>query len=121
MTGVIPATLVGAENGWATIDTPGGRTRVSMDGELSSADGLSFAIRPERMGISVPDEVPSGRESMEGRVTDVRFAGNRMLVHAMVGGDRPIVVEAGRADPRSEVGTRILLTWKPEDAILLVD
>ena len=117
----LPATLVGAENGWATIDTPGGRTRVSMDGELSSADGLSFAIRPERMGISVPDEVPSGRESMEGLVTDVRFAGNRMLVHAMVGGDRPIVVEAGRADPRSEVGTRILLTWKPEDAILLVD
>ena len=58
---------------------------------------------------------------MVGRVTDVRFAGNRMLIHAVVGGDRPVVVETGRADPHSEVGTRILLTWKPEDAILLAD
>ena len=117
----LPATLVGAENGWATIDTPGGRTKVASGGTLSSEHGLSFAIRPERMGISMPGDVPTGRESMEGRVTDVRFAGNRMLIHAVVGGDRPVVVESGRADPRSEVGARILLTWKPEDAILLAE
>ena len=117
----LPATLVGAENGWATIDTPGGRTKVASDGTLASERGLSFAIRPERMGVGMPGDVPAGRESMEGRVTDVRFAGNRMLIHAVVGGDRPVVVEAGRADPCSEVGARILLTWKPEDAILLVE
>ena len=117
----LPAKLVGAQGGWATIDTPGGRTRVASDGALSAEDELSFAIRPERMGIGMPGEAPTGTESMEGQVTDVRFAGNRMLIHAVVGGDRPIVVEAGRADPRSEVGTRILLTWKPEDAILLVE
>jgi len=117
----LPAKLVGAENGWATIDTPGGRTKVASDGTLASEHGLSFAIRPERMGVSMPGDVPAGRESMEGRVTDVRFAGNRMLIHAVVGGDRPVVVEAGRADPCSEVGARILLTWKPEDAILLVE
>ena len=117
----LPATLVGAEDGWATIDTPGGRTKVASDGTLASKHGLSFAIRPERMGVSMPGDVPAGRESMEGRVTDVRFAGNRMLIHAVVGGDRPVVVEAGRADPCSEVGARILLTWKPEDAILLVE
>ena len=117
----LPARIVEADGGWAMIDTPGGRTRVASDGKLSSEDELSFAIRPERMGISMPGEIPTGRESMEGHVTDVRFAGNRMLIHAVVGGDRPIVVEAGRADPPSEVGTRILLTWNPEDAILLAE
>jgi len=117
----LPARTVGSENGWTIIDTPGGRTRVSNDERVPSGDNVSFAIRPERLGIIMPGEIPAGKESMEGRVTEVRFAGNRMMIHAMVGGDSQIVVEAGRADPPTEAGERILVTWNAEDGIVLAD
>ena len=117
----LPAEIVGSENGWTLVDTPGGRTRVTSDGPVSTGDKVSFAVRPERLRISMPGETPAGKESMEGRVTEVRFAGSRMMIHATVGGDSEIIIEAGRADPPTETGERILVTWSPQDAIVLAE
>lgn len=117
----LPGEIVGSENGWTIVELPSGRTRVTHDPKVSRGDKVSFAIRPERLSISGHDGVRSGKESMQARVTDVRFAGNRMMVHAMVGDAAQIVIESSRSDATPEIGEGILLAWKPEDAIILCE
>ena len=79
---------------------------------------VSLAVRPERVGLSPPDDAGLGDLAhLTGRVVDIAYSGRDLAVHVEVDGlVRPMVARLSVTDPmatRLDRGTQIRCHWHP--------
>jgi putative spermidine/putrescine transport system ATP-binding protein len=94
----------------------------ALAGRLTGREA-PFAIRPELIEI-LPVEAPVGADLLacEGTLEDVLYHGASSRCHVRVAGDTVLAVaraESAGTEPLPQPGTRVRLTWRPEDAVPL--
>jgi spermidine/putrescine transport system ATP-binding protein/putrescine transport system ATP-binding protein len=79
---------------------------------------VSVAVRPERIGLSPPDDAGLGDLAhLTGRVVEISYTGRDLAVHVAIDGlSRPMVARLSVTDPlatRLDQGTEIRCHWHP--------
>ncbi len=120
-TNLISGKVLGREGDWIVVEILGSTLRLPNI-DSAPADGTAtVAIRPERLKIARPGNKEEGMEAIEGSIVGKRFAGNLTMVYVAVGKDLRLVVEDHSSEAQGEIGDSVLVQWKGEDAILLMD
>jgi putative spermidine/putrescine transport system ATP-binding protein len=93
---------------------------------LLERDGDRFTIRPEKIQLVDPASAPNGLRTERGRVADVAYVGmlTRYTVDLDAGGELQVVrqnTESTSADVASERGREVVVGWKPEHTVAVLD
>lgn len=84
---------------------------------VREGEELTLAVRREN--ISIWDQSHS-EQFLEGRITEKSFAGGMMRIAVELGADGPeVIVTRHGINFHYDVGERVYLEWKPEDAVLV--
>jgi spermidine/putrescine transport system ATP-binding protein len=92
------------------------RVVVPVDGGRRVGEQVRGAVRPERVQLG---PVPDGGSRLEGTVAEIVFLGMYTQLHVDTRAGR--IVCHRLADEPLEVGSRVTLSWEPEQASLLGD
>ena len=93
---------------------------------LLERDGARFTIRPEKIQLVDPVAAPNGLRTERGRVADVAYVGmlTRYTVDLDAGGELQVVrqnTESTSADVSSERGREVVVGWRPEHTVAVLD
>lgn len=83
---------------------------------------LATMFRPEKLSILTSGEEPGrGENTLSGSVKEIFFFGRSTRIHLITdGGFRLIATVASlQSDARPEIGSRLRVSWKPEDSVIL--
>jgi putative spermidine/putrescine transport system ATP-binding protein len=101
------------------VDVGGRRYRAAASSD-AAAGSIGYAVRPEKVSL-LPPEAPASPNQIVGAVRDIAYLGDMTHYHVDVGLERPflahVVNRSGSFSPA--VGTRVVLQWRPEDAVVL--
>ena len=111
--------VVGEEGEWIVVEAAGVRVRASNQDSVRPDNEVSIGIRPELFKAVTNDDVPPGRNTLEGRIAGRTFAGNLLHVYVDIEGGTRVVLEARPQDRLGEDGSTIRLGWRPDDTIVL--
>jgi spermidine/putrescine transport system ATP-binding protein len=97
------------------------RIVVPVGGDHRPGETLRVAVRPERVQIEAAgNPVLDGRSRVDGTITDVVFLGMYTQFHVETGVGRLVCHRlADESLAANEAGTRVSLSWEPEQASLL--
>ncbi len=100
----------------AVLDTDWGSMCCRRDSHaLAVGEELTIAVRREN--ISIWDQ-PHSEQFLEGRITEKSFAGGMMRIAVELGTGGPeVIVTRHGINFHYDVGERVYLEWKPEDAV----
>lgn len=105
--------LPGTVRGMGEVELDDGTT-VRIDGELPDGDRALLAVRPERMQLRRPGDVPSGVQAVDGEVIQRVYAGTSVSYEVRWGGGEVQVREStARNAERFAIGDRVAVTWEP--------
>lgn len=102
--------------------TVSGQTYAVRDQGIAAGSDVTLLIRPEQLQPLKSDEAcPAGQNLVEGTVDDTSFIGGMTRVHVTTHNGEPLITKAisERVASRSQPGTPLRLTWRPENAFLL--
>ena len=115
---LVPCRVVSAADG--VLDWEGRRLRAACDGVADGA-AVTLAVRPEKLHVLADTVAANGGNRLDGVVDVVTFLGAIVRLQVSVQG-RPFWVDVPHAQaaalPRK---TRVALTWRPEDGVVLGD
>ena len=117
---VIPAQVVGMENGLARVDTPAGAFMARLGPGIGVGHAGKLYIRPENARIASGDNGPN---RIPVRIDEIAFEGSVINVHARDGGERRHIMQVRNEPgvPIPGVGAEIMLGFAPEHALVLSD
>jgi spermidine/putrescine transport system ATP-binding protein len=97
------------------------RIVVPVDGRHAPGETLRVAVRPERVQIeTAAGTLLDGGSRVEGTVAEIVFLGMYTQFHVDTSAGRLVSHRVGDESPKPlEPGTRVALSWEPEQASLL--
>jgi spermidine/putrescine transport system ATP-binding protein len=101
------------------VDSHGMKFSVLSSRNSARSDEIIVGIRPEKIVVRDlvdRDNVPSGHNILEGRVTDVSYTGvsTQYVVETSWGQDVTVFEQNVIVGDRCEVGDQVILHWSPE-------
>ncbi len=111
----------GSDGGFAVVELQGGgAVRGTAHAELAAGQAVQAVLRPEAIDVSVAEGAARGGNALDGNVVDHSLQGAtwRSVVEVDPG-LRIVVQRLSRAAPPLPVKTRVRLTWRPEDMVVL--
>jgi spermidine/putrescine transport system ATP-binding protein len=94
----------------------GERVVVPVDGARRVGEQVRVAVRPERVQLG---SAPDGGSRLEGTIAEIVFLGMYTQLHVDTRAGR--IVCHRLADEPLEAGSRVILSWEPDQASLLGD
>ena len=116
---LLAARVVGDEGDGVVVEAAGAAIRASKHDGVGRDGEVSIGIRPELFKAVTGEAVPSGMNTLDGRIAGRTFAGNLLHVYVDLDDGTRVVLEARPQDPLGEDGSAIRLGWKPDDTIVL--
>jgi ABC-type Fe3+/spermidine/putrescine transport system ATPase subunit len=116
---LLSARVVGDEGDGVVVEAAGAVIRASKHDGTGRDGEVSIGIRPELFQAVTDEAVPSGMNTLDGRIAGRTFAGNLLHVYVDLDDGTRVVLEARPQDPVGEDGSAIRLGWKPDDTIVL--
>lgn len=112
----------GTESGFAVIELAGGnRVRGASTTSISVGDDVQIMLRPEAVDLAEATGPLNGFNSLEGEIVDHALQGATWRTVVAVDADTRILVQrlsrTGRSFP---LQSRVRLTWRPEDTVVLI-
>ena len=92
-----------------------------VDGSVSGA--VTLMVRPERVRLSAGPSADDGT-SLRGRVTHIAYYGDESRIVIDLGAGRTVTASIsndGESGARWRAGSEVFLSWRPDDALILVD
>ena len=111
--------VVGDDGDRVVVEAADAVMRASKHDGVGRHAEVSIGIRPELFKAMTNEAVPSGMNTLDGRITGRTFAGNLLHVYVDLDDGTRVVLEARPQDPLGEDGSAIRLGWKPDDTIVL--
>jgi putrescine transport system ATP-binding protein len=107
-------TLAGAESGLLWLDTPEGRLAV-----FGAPPAVALSVRPE--DIAVATDRPDSANVVTGRVQGVRYRGDDVVVHVVLGTGKTVRATRLPHAPPLPADAEIFLSFSPQDAVALAE
>ncbi|MDW3217425.1 MAG: ABC transporter ATP-binding protein [Acidimicrobiales bacterium] len=98
-------------------------TRVPVDtGATAVGTTVAISLRPERAEIHPPEAVPAGRPSVGGRLDQMTYLGNAVILTVALDWMRLDVRIEKRADTAlPEIGSEVAVSWEPDAGSVVED
>jgi spermidine/putrescine ABC transporter ATP-binding subunit len=87
---------------------------------IAVGDAVQVSLRPERVMVCDPHEVPEGHARLQGRVATVTFLGNSIVYHVQLDWMTVVVETDHRPDLRRRAVDDDVALWWRDDAIAVV-
>jgi len=84
---IIEGKVAGLADGVLQLETPHGRIEANFDGSLENGATAWFAIRPEKMRLSLKQPEASAANCVAGEVWDIAYLGDMSIYHIHLGDD----------------------------------
>jgi len=107
---VLEGKVVDRGQGFATVETGGGRLRAWMPREMQVGESARIALRPENLELDAPESAPN---RLLAKVTDKRYLGTQTSYDLAVLGATVEAMEFGTA-ARYPVGSDVAVAIPPE-------
>ena len=121
---VLPVTVVGDTDRHVVVDLEGRKVRASSTSGLAAGVRAYLVLRAEALSLSElgegPPPDPTSVEVLEGAVADVRFVGAVIHYRVDAGPVRLHAIERSEGERVFAEGTRVVVSWRPEEALVLV-
>ena len=111
----------GSEGSFALVELQSGRVvRGVAHTAFTVGQAVQGVLRPEAVDLAVADSAPSGGNALDGIVVDHALQGATLRSTVEIEpGLRIVVQRLSRAASPLPANTRVRLTWKPEDMVIL--
>lgn len=97
--------------------------QAAPSGPFKSGDGITLALRPEKLDIAPSGDLQNGVNALPGRVTDVTYFGPVIAVTVMTdtAGEMVAEIQAWKNPMALEEGQEVSLTWSPDAGVAVAD
>jgi putative spermidine/putrescine transport system ATP-binding protein len=110
---------VAVEGTEIVLATDDGSLRLSGD-VAAAGSPASLVVRPERMGVRAAAEPGElGENALSGVVTQVVYLGASRRIEVNCGQREVVVRQQTLTQPAPSEGERVVVSWRPEDAVLI--
>jgi putrescine transport system ATP-binding protein len=122
---LIEGTVVSTAGGAATLDCGAAGTRVVVDQDLAAAPGSAawFAVRPEKIGVSLSPPADGSANTVAGKVWDIGYLGDISIYHVRLASGATLkatVTNATRLVERPITWEdNVWLTWSRDGGVVL--
>ena len=112
---MLSCSVVRNDAGGLVLDYAGAKIPArKADFAVNPGDQLSLCLRTERLSFSTEK---TGDCSLEGVLTDKRYAGGAMRATIRLNGGQEILALCGSAErAKGEIGGKVFLSWNPDEA-----
>jgi spermidine/putrescine transport system ATP-binding protein len=116
-TNLLPGVVASAERGATIVRLDSGdECRVVADG-IPQGRRVDVSVRPE--AVLLVSRSSSASRSIGGRVDQVAYLGTAVQYRVQTGGGLSITALAPKGGPRLAPGDEVLVSWSPDDALVL--
>ncbi|MBI1386576.1 MAG: polyamine ABC transporter ATP-binding protein [Rhizobiales bacterium] len=116
---LLEGTLTENHAGIATVRLEDGTTVRAKAGDRRVGERVSVGVRPEHIAALPEGSGGGGGSRMQGTVIASTFSGNLLDLLIDVGRGKPILTETRPEEVTVRVGDKVVLAWRPEDALVL--
>jgi putative spermidine/putrescine transport system ATP-binding protein len=91
------------------------------DPGLAPGQGVTAIVRPERIRIDPANAPDPDGASLPATVADVIYLGQSLRYHLDLNAEKSVIATSADHGARFPSGTRVHLTWRPDDVWLITD
>ena len=117
--------LVSKQPGVVQLDCDGLALSVAQDCDAAVGSAVAFAIRPEKLRISLDKPAETGVNAVRGEVWDIGYLGDFTMIQVMLGGEGGQLVKVALANRTRRLARpfawddKVWLSWDVEAGVVL--
>jgi putative spermidine/putrescine transport system ATP-binding protein len=120
----LPGTRLGARDGWDVMRA-GAATLLVPAADMAAGSAVTLAVRPQHLSLAAPADTPADARERVNRLAAVvlgrRFFGNFCHYRVQIDDLTLWTVETRPGAHALDEGDAVMLSWRPEDSVMLRD